>query len=199
MTKIKISLISLLWMALLAISDTPYLLPTLFAVVLHELGHIFCAKILKIQIRKFNLSLLGARLEIAGEISYQDELLLALGGPLFGALGFAFSLFPALKFGFPALLHFAIISLVLALFNLLPLETLDGGRILKCLFCLAFGLDTARKMMKIASFFTLFLMWLFSVYIMLKIASGVQTFVFCAFFFAKCFIFDRKNGDFASF
>lgn len=195
MPKIKASFVSIVWLLALIGLKTPYLFPTLAAVALHEAGHIFFARILKIKIKCVHLSLLGARLEVGGEISYARELLLALGGPLFGLLGFAGTFLPAQKCESPQLLYFSIISLVLALFNLLPLESLDGGRILKCLLCLCFKLEIATKIMSILSFLTLFVLWLFSVYVMLKISTGLTTFVFCSFFFAKCFIFNKKNGD----
>lgn len=199
MPTVKTSFITILWAIVLVSSQTPYLIPTLAAVALHELGHILFAFLLKIKIKCFHLSLLGARLEIVGEISYKKELLLALGGPLFGVFGFAFSISPALNYGLESLLYFSVISLILALFNLLPLESLDGGRMLKCTLCLCFKLETANKIMSLACFLTLFTLWLFSVYVILKIASGLQTFVFCSFFFAKCFIFNKKNGDLTSF
>ncbi len=199
MPTVKTSLITILWAIVLVSSQAPYFLPTLLAIALHELGHILFAFLLKIKIKCFHLSLLGARLEIVGEISYKKELLLALGGPLFGVLGFAFSISPALNYELESLLNFSVISLILALFNLLPLESLDGGRMLKCTLCLCFKLKTANKIMSLACFLTLFTLWMFSVYVMLKIASGLQTFVFCSFFFAKCFIFNEKNGDLTSF
>ena len=199
MPTLKISFVSVLWIAVLFCTHAPYLVPTLLAIALHEVGHIFLAHLLKIKIKCVHLSLLGARLEAVGEISYKNELLLALGGPLFGILGFAFSIFPATKYDFEYLLYFSVISLILALFNLLPLESLDGGRILSCALCLRFNLESAHKIMDCACFLTLFVLWLFSVYIMLKISSGLQTFVFCSFFFAKCFVFNKKNGDLTSF
>lgn len=204
MPKIKISLFSVVWFAVLLLSDTPYLLPMLFAVLLHELGHLLCAVILKIRIRRFNMSMLGARFETEGKLSYTDEFLLAMAGPLFGSLGFLLTVRYALKYSsvpFCAdfLLPFSMISLELTLFNLIPLSTLDGGRMLESLLCKTFSLDVANRILKITSFLTLFCLWLFSVYMLLKITSGLSMFVFCSILFTKCFILNTQNEDFKSF
>ena len=204
MKKIKVSPLSIIWIAFLIILRTRFLFPLLCAVLLHEFGHLLCAKILKIRIKSFELSLLGARITTQREPSYLDELLFALGGPLAGLLGFAFTFSAALDrmeipFYQSFLFPFSILSLCLALFNLIPLPTLDGGRMLKCVLCLIFSLDTAEKILRFIAFLTLVSIWLLSVYMMLKSANGVPMFVFCLIFFSKCFIFGNKIRDFASF
>lgn len=201
MAKVKVSLLSIIWLAFLIYSKTPYLLPMLCAVALHELGHLVFAVALSIKIKRFTISLLGARMETAGSLSYTDEMLLSLGGPLFGFLGYALFISTAMRntehpFCREFLLPFAIISLCLTVFNLMPLETLDGGRIFKCLFFKLFPIELAEKIIRVASFLSLFLLWLFSVYFVLKIAEGVQLLVFCLIFFSKCFVFESKNRDF---
>ena len=204
MKKIKISILSIVWIAFLIISKTPFIIPLLCAVALHESGHLLCAAILKIKIQSLDLSLIGARIKACGTLSYVDELLFALGGPLMGFLGFALTF----KFSFSNLaipfcqnflFPFSIISLCLSIFNLLPLNSLDGGRILRCTLCLIFSLTTAEKVIKFTSFFTLISLWLMSIYMMLKIATGLPMFIFCLFFFSKCFIKSIKNGDLESF
>ena len=201
MKKIKISPFSIIWIIFLMLSNTPFIVPLICAVLLHEIGHMLCAKLLKIKIKSFELSLFGGRIKTQKEPSYVDELIFALGGPLAGFVGFAFTYKIALinlnipfcqNFLFP----FSILSLCLSIFNLIPLTSLDGGRILKCSLCLLFSLDIADKILRITSFLTLLSLWLLSVYMMLKIANGVPMFIFCLIFFAKCFIFNIKTRDF---
>ena len=204
MKKIKISILSVIWIVFLIISKTPFIIPLLCAVILHEFGHLLCALILKIKIKRFDLSLLGARIKTHNTLSYKDELLFALGGPLMGLLGFALTFKIAMtNFDIPFyqsfLFPFSILSLCLSIFNLLPLASLDGGRILKCILYLVFELDTADRIIKIASFITLLSLWMLSVYMMLKISNGVPMFIFCLIFFVKCFIKSIKNGDLESF
>lgn len=198
MKKIKISPLALIWFAILFSSGTPYILPMLCAVLLHEIGHIIAAKTLKIKIKCFHVSILGARIETEGDLSYKNEFILAAAGPTVGLFSFILCIIPATKLtGVPFcsefLLPFSIISLCLTIFNLVPLSTLDGGRMLECLICQLFSLDFSTKILKLTSFFTLFVIWIFSVYMLIKIYSGLSMLIFCSILFAKCFIFDAKN------
>ncbi len=201
MKKIKVSPLSIIWIVFLILSNTPFVFPLLCAVILHEIGHLLYAKILKIKIKSFELSLFGGRIKTQKEPSYIDELMFALGGPLAGFIGFAFTYKIALNnlttpFCQNFLFPFSILSLCLSVFNLIPLTSLDGGRILKCALCLLFSLDTAEKILRITSFLTLISLWMLSVYMMLRISNGVPMFIFCLIFFAKCFIFNIKTRDF---
>ena len=201
MKRIKISILSIVWIVVLMLTNTPFIIPLLCAVLLHEIGHLLCARILKIKIKSFELSIFGGRIKTEKDPSYVDELIFALGGPLAGFIGFAFTYKIALNnlnipFCQTFLFPFSVLSLCLSIFNLIPLTSLDGGRILKCTLCLLFSLDTAEKILKVTSFFTLVSLWMLSVYMMLKTANGVPMFVFCLIFFSKCFIFNIKTRDF---
>ena len=204
MPKIKCTITSIIWLFYLLISNTPFVFPLVCAVALHETGHLFLALVLKIKIQSIDLSILGARIKTRDALPYIDELIFALGGPLLGYLGFAFTFKIALSsisipFYQNFLFPFSILSLCLSIFNLIPLDSLDGGRILKCLLCLAFSLDFAEKIMQFVSFFSILSLWLLSVYMLLKVSTGLPMFVFCLIFFSKCFILSKKNRDFASF
>ena len=204
MKKVKLSPLCVIWIIFLTRFRGEFLLPLLCAIILHELGHIFVALILKIKIKCFQLTMLGARIETAHELSYLDEFLLAAGGPFFGFLGFTLALpftlqYSNVPFVIDFLYPFAIISLSLTIFNLIPLSTLDGGRMLFCFVCRCFSLDLALKILRLTTFFILFTFWIFTVYLVIKASLGLPMLVFCAIFFAKCFIFSNKNRDFTSF
>lgn len=105
------------------------LLQLLAAALLHEAAHCLFLTVYKVPIQSFHLTAFG--LEITApllHLSYPQELLTLAAGP---AVNFFCSLISA------ALQHyfFAGISLMLCLFNLLPIVPLDGGRILECLLC----------------------------------------------------------------
>lgn len=191
MLKIELSVSTFLYFAVIALLEGNHIFPLVFAVLIHESGHILCAKLLKIKIRKMVLSPLGARIEIEDNLPYFKELLLSLAGPAFGIVGCVAGL--TLSRIFPLFLQFAFISLALSLFNLLPLATLDGGRVIFCLCALIFSLEFAERCIKLLTFLTLFVIWLFSAYIMIKFAGGLSAFVFCSIFFVKCFVFNTEN------
>lgn len=193
MNRIYISPASIIWIAVLIFFNSSHILELAFAIALHELGHIVCAMALKVKINRFELSILGARLHMSGDISYLQEFLISLCGPLAGLIGFAVCM------PHNSLFHFSILSLCLSIFNLLPLSSLDGGRILNSLLCMLFSYPVAEKIMRISTFFSLFTLWLLSVYILIKNGGALSMLVFSSIFFTKCFILDNKNGDFSSF
>ena len=182
---------SVFWIIFILYYKRSAIIPILFAIVLHELGHLLASLLLGIKINRIYISIFGARLEIANSIPYYKELLMALAGPLLGIVGYLLTIKSAMYH--PSLMAFSITSLALSIFNLFPLDTLDGGRVIRCVFCSLFSLDTAEKTMQILSFFTLFSFWLISVYIMIKFAAGLSGFVFCSIFFSKCFILNSQN------
>ena len=188
MKKIKIDILSAIWFIFIIYSKGALIIPIIAAIFIHELGHITASIILKVEIKCITISILGARLEMNGEISYLKEFIISRSGPMFGFLGFLLT--SQIDIQSQTILNFSIISLALSIFNLLPIKTLDGGRIVKCLLYSLFSLDLSEKIMQIITFLTIFSFWLISVYIMLKYSGGLSAFIFCSFFFTKCFIFD---------
>lgn len=204
MPRLKITPSFVIWISALIALRVPHLPSMALAVLLHELGHLLFAKLLKIKISSLTLSLLGARIKTEKNMSYSDEFLLALGGPLAGFLGSAVAFFISLKHrGNTVVEHFilpfCVISICLALFNLLPLDTLDGGRMLSSLLLSILSIRKAELVLSVIGFLCIFSLWLLSVYMILKSSGGTPMLLFCVFFFVKQFIFDANASDFKSF
>ena len=199
MPRIKISPLTLIWLITLIYFKPPYVPQMIIAVAMHEAGHLACAKALGIRVKSMTLSMLGARIRCESIPSYGKEFLLAAAGPLAGialfVICYLFNKFHVSEF----LLSTGAVSLALAIFNLLPLPSFDGGRMIFCAACSIFSLDKALKISNTLGFISILLLWLLSVYLMLKIASGMAMFVFCSFFFLKRFIFSVKNREFERF
>lgn len=118
------------WLLLMALlwylEPWGYFLPFCAAMAVHELGHILALRACGIPIRRLRLDLSGAVLE-TGAADYRRELFCALAGPAVNLLSLAaLPLFPG----------FAHCGLLLALFNLLPIPPLDGGRALRAFLLL---------------------------------------------------------------
>ncbi len=98
-------------------------------VIVHELGHIVALRLFGLRVRRFSADVRGLCIEYGGLGTPLEHILCALAGPAAGlAFAFAASFF-ARRNGNEALAVSAGVSLLLSLFNLLPVLPLDGGRI----------------------------------------------------------------------
>ncbi len=161
------------------------------AVAVHEGGHLLAARLLKIRVESVRFGLLGARIGISGLQSYQSEALLAAAGPAASFLCAAL-VFPLVAVGFFGQV-FAL-SLILGMLNLLPIRTFDGGRVAHCLICVRRGEHFAARVLRWVSFAFLTLLWLFSVYLLLRAGSGISWLGFSVSLLAR--FFEENPKDF---
>lgn len=193
-TKVSFSVFSLIWLAILLYLDTSLVLPMLLAVMLHECGHICGAVFLKRKIKKVKFLLTGASMELVSPfLSYKEEFILAMAGPAFGLIGFAlcyplYDIFYNMVFFSKLMYYFSLISLCLSVFNLIPIRSFDGGRMLYCVSAKIFGIKSAERLINITTFLCIFSLWCLSAYLMLKTLSGVTLFIFSAILFIRFFI-----------
>lgn len=125
-TVYKISYIFLLTVTLILLLDRTgvgYL--SILSIVIHESGHVFVMKILKIKISA--MELFSGRIKIIHKSFTSDKqnLFIALGGPIMNLL-----FVPLYFLGNSSLKYFALCNMVIALFNLMPIKGLDGGDII---------------------------------------------------------------------
>ena len=98
-------------------------------VIVHELGHILTLRLYGLRIRRVRADLRGLCIEYSGLCAPLGHAVSALAGPVAGlAYAFAASFF-ARRGGNEVLTLSAGVSMLLSLFNLLPILPLDGGRI----------------------------------------------------------------------
>ena len=121
--------------------DRSCLVPlTMLACGLHELGHIAAIQSLGGDVKRIRLTAIGAELVLSRPLGYWQEGLAALAGPGTNLV------LAVLCCGLEDWLTFAGTNLVLALFNLLPVGRLDGGRALHCVLALLAGPDLALRL-----------------------------------------------------
>ncbi len=137
MKKFKLG-ISFLLLVILSLCTENFLglINYLSALSIHELSHIFVASKRGYKLQKCKLDMFGLQVELDDSISDNDSFAINLAGPLTNLFLVlvclaSFYLIPA---SFPILNNFCIANLVLAIFNLLPLRPLDGGKICFSLF-----------------------------------------------------------------
>lgn len=111
---------------------------TLFALVfIHELGHVVCARYFGWKVREVQLLPFGgvAVVDDAASVPTKEELLVALAGPLQNGWMIVFAwIMRSAGVGDPAWWdYFMQANAMIGLFNLLPIQPLDGGKVLLCL------------------------------------------------------------------
>lgn len=116
----------LLVFSLLSVTGSPSLGFTAIAsCIIHELGHCFASVILNVKIKSLTLWAGGVQMERESRIiSIGAELAVLISGPLFNLISVVF-------YSVYGINDAAMVNLTLAVFNLLPYSSLDGGSIVK--------------------------------------------------------------------
>lgn len=130
-TEIYISFLFVALVAFLLASDrTGLALPTLFAVLIHEIGHLFAMWLLECSPK--SIRLIPASVQITRSITtvYRNDILIALAGPVINILLFCVLYLNFITYKNTTVLYYAGINLIVALFNLMPVSGLDGGTVL---------------------------------------------------------------------
>ena len=154
-TEIYISfLFAALVTLMLATDRTGLILPTFFAVSMHEIGHLFAMWLNECTPKR--IKLIPASVQITAPFTkrYKNDILIAVFGPLMN-----FILFLSLYINYICLknetvLIFALLNLIIGVFNSLPLYGLDGGTVLKSIIAKYKGPDTAAVALKIITLIT---------------------------------------------
>lgn len=90
----------------------------IITLIFHEMGHLFFMSLFNIKINYFRLSILGGTIDTKMNLAIIPEIIIYLGGIIFNIITL---LFP----------HLYYYSLILIIFNLLPIYPLDGFNIYK--------------------------------------------------------------------
>ncbi len=152
----------------------------------HELGHIVTLRLFKIKIKALTLGLFGGTLHLENKlVGYGKEIIIALSG---AGVNLILSLFffLLLRRGFDYDLFFLFLSnLSYALFNLLPVYTLDGGRALLSLLLMKLDFYTAERLSRRISHLTLVLLSGASIFLISASGFNVSLFVLTILLYAE--------------
>ena len=131
-----------------------FVLLTAIAVAVHELGHYAALRLSGGEIKRLKLWIGGVSM-VYGGLGYAGEAITALAGPLASLLlAVAASFFGRIFSGAAiseSAYHLAGLSLLLAIFNMLPVFPLDGGRVLFATIARLAGLEPAECVRKICA------------------------------------------------
>lgn len=122
------SLLALIWILALFIS-----------VLLHELGHAFAARRVGSRVLRITLHIFGGLMEHTGGATWRQRVFISFAGPAVNvvlgaiAIGALFVFQTGSESTHDVVLAFAIVNVVLLVFNVLPIYPLDGGQVARTL------------------------------------------------------------------
>ena len=181
----------LFWVLLIFAFDTPrFAYYTLLAALIHELGHAAFGAMVG-EGRLFpSAHPSGFRIKASKFISYKDELILIMGGPVLNLAVFIGAKILFSLTGGEFFYDFAFINLLTAITNLFPIKAYDGYRIIETLILLLSKRPESHlSLLRAASLCFTALLSFLSLYFLLKLGEGYWIF---ALFFSSLLIDLKK-------
>ena len=188
-TEIYISfLFAALITIMLATDRTGFMLPALFAVFAHELGHLFAMWVLECAPKR--IKLIPASVQITSSFTkrYKTDILVSLSGPLANILLFVTLYINYIAFKNQAVLCYALLNIVIAAFNLLPFVGLDGGTILYTLLCKNNDINKAAVIMKIITIISSALLIAAAVILTIKHKINISLYIIGIYLFVMSLV-----------
>lgn len=154
--------------------------------IIHELFHMFSALIFRIPTSKITISPLGcyANIDELEDAKRYEQIIVLLAGPLSYFFSSAIITF-LYRYDFISIYRYEELfdtNLLVMFFNLLPIEPLDGGKILKIIFSSMLDEKNSIKINSIFGFifglFTIYYLWkvrqyLFAIFILCYIITNI--------------------------
>lgn len=178
------------FLLLLWLEPSGYTLIPLLCALLHEVGHIVALLLTHRKITCVRIYPFGIDLRTEGFGSYGSDLLVHSGGILCNLL-FCLLSYPHLEY--VGMQVFFTAHLLLALLNLCPVETLDGGAILSAVLCRFLPWERAYRICRRASFAFLVLLWLAATYLLFFTHENFSLFSMTLYLFA-CLFLGKNQG-----
>ena len=182
---------ALIFCIMLLFQPAGVVFPSLGTAVLHETGHMLAAFLLGIPLRSLDIGMFGASLKVRGSlISYPKEFLLCAAGPAMNFLSaLAVVIFSEHRGYYSECGEwFVSVSIMLGLLNLIPAEGFDGGRMLSVVLTSMLGPRISARILSVTTFLSIVILWMFSVYLLLRYGTSLSLFVFTLSLFYRLFV-----------
>lgn len=135
-----------------AFDDSGIVMCALAAAFLHELGHVLASIVCGLRPKNISLNIFGIEMKCDNNtLSYSREIMITFAGPLFNFVFCLIFYLINLYSNSQIIATLSIANLALGIFNMLPIEALDGGRGIKLLLCLKCSPEKAEKISLILS------------------------------------------------
>ena len=182
---------ALVFCIMLVFQPAGVVFPSLGGAIVHECGHLMAAVLLGVPLRSLDIGLWGASLRVRGSlISYPKEFLLCAAGPAMNFLSaLAVAVFSEHRGYYSECGEwFVSVSAMLGLLNLMPAEGFDGGRMLSVVLTSFLGPRVAARILSASTFISIVMLWMLSVYLLLRYGTSLSLFVFTLSLFYRLFI-----------
>lgn len=147
-TTVSVSYLFIFTLSILILFDrTGMVAVSLLAVMVHETGHFFAIKMLKINCISLDFCLSTVGVTTGGILNFKNTAIISLCGPLVNML---FSCCIILQNNL--LRYFGAANVIMFIFNMLPIKGLDGGDILHCIL-ICTKLKSPTKIFSVISIF----------------------------------------------
>lgn len=150
------------------------------AALLHEGGHLLALFLLGGKISGIRLTPFGITLCTSRVSTYRGEIALALAGPFLGLVCFLL-----LRGAGGTLSLFSEINLLFSLFNLLPIDGLDGGKALAAALNLFCPVTITHTVLQICTWIFLLLLWLIAVFFALFLGANLSLYALSLWLFVR--------------
>ncbi len=153
----------------------------IFSIVIHEAGHYAAFFLLNEPRPRMCFRALGLCLVPRSMLSYRDEIIVCLCGPVANLLSsLCFLVCPPPYFSATFCIQ---VGFLFGCIHLMPLFPLDGGRIAHALCCLLFGFRRGTHIASVLSLALLFSAAFAALYFMLFYGTAAALFFSCVFLF----------------
>ena len=151
---------------MLLFSRTSVALISFLSSIAHETGHVMCLFLFGVRPRSITLGFFGMRMICADEnrLDYRRDAIFLLSGVAVNLFLIAVAL-PFCRAGSRFADYVFAVNAVIALFNLLPVETLDGGKALYLFLCSKRTPAAAAKGICVTSYLTVAFLVGFGIYL----------------------------------
>ena len=158
-------------------------LVTVFSSILHETGHLLIMTSVgnKPQAIRFEITGMNIKRQPDLKISTKNEIFIALGGPLINLICFLISVVILCIYENENILTFGCINLILMIFNLLPINKLDGGLALYYILSQKFDNLTCTKILKITSVFFIALIYIWGIFAFVSSKYNISLIIIAIF------------------
>lgn len=170
---------------MLAIDRTGLVIPTLFAVFIHESGHLLAMWAADCQPRAIRLIPTSVQIVRGFSPKRCGEIAITVCGPTANLVIFGVLIVNFYIFKIEQSLVFATLNLVIAVFNLLPVSGLDGGTLLTLFMSKFTNIYKAESIVRIITVLFAFIAFLFGVYLWVSGTVNISLFI-VAVYLAVC-------------